>query len=41
MEFSWHWNQLQGISEKTICTKPFVQVNGSQSGTSGAGCGPR
>src|SRR5580692_8966501 len=40
-EFSWHWNQLQGTSAKTICTKPFFQVNGSQLGTSGAGCGPR
>src|ERR1700733_9986319 len=29
-EFSWHWNQLQGTSAKTICTKPFFQVNGSQ-----------
>src|SRR5581483_423262 len=41
IEFSWHWNQLQGISENTICLKPFFQVNGSQVGTSGAGSGPR
>jgi hypothetical protein len=41
MEFSWHWNQLHGISESTIWTKPFFQVNGSQVGTSGAGVGPR
>ena len=40
MEFSWHWNQLQGISLRTIWTKPLPQVNGSQTGTSGAGCGP-
>ena len=26
IEFSWHWNQLQGISEKTICMKPLRQV---------------
>src|SRR4030095_15872907 len=41
IEFSWHWNQLQGTSENTICTKPFFHVNGSQVGTSGAGGGPR
>ena len=41
IEFSWHWNQLHGTSENTICTKPFFQVNGSQVGTSGAGGGPR
>src|SRR5215467_9100610 len=37
IEFSWHWNQLQGISEKTICTKPLPHVNGSHVGTSGGG----
>src|SRR5881409_3064030 len=37
IEFSWHWNQLQGTSENTICTKPLAQVKGSQVGTSGAG----
>ena len=41
MEFSWAWNQLQGISAKTIWTKPFSHVNGSHVGTSGAGGGPR
>ena len=41
MEFSWHWSQLQGISEKTIWTKPFFHVKGSQVGTRGAGGGPR
>src|SRR6266478_9702931 len=41
IEFSWHWNQLQGTSENTICTKPLAQVKGSQVGTSGAGGGPR
>src|ERR1700689_5480315 len=40
MEFSWHWNQLHGTSANTICTKPLDQVNGSQVGTRGAGCGP-
>src|SRR3954471_11169214 len=40
IEFSWHWNQLQGISEMTIWTKPLRHVNGSQFGTSGAGSGP-
>ena len=41
IEFSWHWNQLHGTSENTICTKPFFHVNGSHVGTSGAGAGPR
>ena len=41
IEFSWHWNQLHGISAKTICTKPLAQVKGSHVGTSGAGAGPR
>src|ERR1700683_1754782 len=41
IEFSWHCSQLQGTSAKTTWTKPFFQENGSQSGTSGAGCGPR
>src|SRR3989442_6857251 len=41
IEFSWHWNQLQGTSANTICTKPFCQVKGSQVGTSGTGGGPR
>ena len=41
IEFSWHWNQLHGTSENTICTKPFAQVKGSQVGTSGTGGGPR
>jgi len=33
-EFSWHWNQLQGMSEITTSRKPFSQVNGSQIGSS-------
>ena len=41
MEFSWHWNQLHGITANTTCTNPFFQVKGSQLGTSGAGSGPR
>ncbi len=40
-EFSWHCSQLQGTSAKTICTKPFFQMKGSQLGTRGAGWGPR
>src|SRR5207253_5959173 len=40
IEFSWHWNQLHGISLITIWTKPLPQVNGYQIGTSGAGSGP-
>ena len=39
-EFSWHWNQLQGMSESTTSRKPFSQVNGSHTGSSGTGCGP-
>ena len=41
IEFSWHWNQLHGTVENTICTNPLFQQNGSQFGTSGAGSGPR
>src|SRR5438128_2342646 len=40
IEFSWHWNQLHGISDITIWTKPLPQANGSHIGSSGAGCGP-
>ena len=41
IEFSCAWSQLQGTSANTIWTKPFVHVNGSHVGTSGAGAGPR
>ncbi len=40
MEFSCACSQLQGTSAKTIWTKPFFQLNGSQSGRQGAGSGP-
>ena len=39
IEFSWHWNQLHGTSQATISAKPLLQVNGSQTGNSGAGSG--
>src|SRR3569832_1074284 len=41
MEFSWHCSQLHGTSANTICANPFVHEKGSQSGTNGAGSGPR
>ena len=41
MVFSWHCNQLQGSTDKTTWVKPSCQLNGSQSGIKGAGCGPR
>ena len=39
IEFSWHWNQLHGISALTIWRKPFFHEKNSQSGTSGARLG--
>ncbi len=40
MEFSWAWNQLHGTSASTISRKPFCQLNGSHTGSSGTGFGP-
>src|SRR2546422_914711 len=37
IEFSSACSQLHGTSAKTICTNPFFQEKGSQSGRSGAG----